>query len=77
MFKLMAGKVIKDKKINKYFKDIIDIFKPSMSGEYFALMDTLLGDVLPYVGTETKDDFLPFDNEVLIFFYKRGHNLLR
>lgn len=30
-------------------------------------MDTLLGDVLPYVGYQTKDDFLSFNNEVLIF----------
>lgn len=68
IFKLMAGKVIKDKKMKQDFKDIIDICKPSMSREYFALMDTLLGDVRNYINTETKEDFLPFDNEVLIFF---------
>ncbi len=70
MFKLMAGKVIKDKKMRQDFKDIIDICRDSMSGEYFALMDTLLGDILPYANTETKEDFLPYDNEVLIFFSK-------
>ena len=70
MFKLMAGKVVKDKKMRQDFKDIIDICKGSMSGEYFALMDTLLGDVLPYANTETKEDFLPYANEVLIFFSK-------
>lgn len=70
MFKLMAGKVIKDKKMRQDFKDIIDICKDSMSGKYFALMDTLLGDVLQYDNTETKEDFLPFENEVLIFFSK-------
>ncbi len=70
IFKLMAGKVIKDKKMRKDFKDIIDICRPSMSGEYFALMDTLLGNVLLYLNTETKNDFLPFNNEVLIFFSK-------
>lgn len=59
MFKLMAGKVVKDKKMRQDFKDIIDICKGSMSGEYFALMDTLLGDVLPYANTETKEEFLP------------------
>lgn len=61
MFKLMAGKVI---------KDIIDICKDSMSGKYFVLMDTLLGDVLQYANTETKEDFLHFENEVLTFFSK-------
>ena len=70
VFKLMAGKVIKDRKMRQDFKDIIDICRDSMSGEYFALMDTLLGDVLQYADTETKEDFLPFDNEVLIFFSK-------
>ncbi len=70
MFKLMAGKVIKDKKMRQDFKDIIDICRDSMSGEYFALMDTLLGDILPYANTETKEDFLPYNNEVLIFFSK-------
>ncbi len=70
IFKLMASKVLKDKKMKQDFKDIIDICKDSMSGEYFALMDTLLGDVRNYVNTETKEDFLPFKNEVLIFFSK-------
>ncbi len=41
-----------------------------MSGEYFALMDTLLGDVLQYADTETREGFLPFKDEVLIFFSK-------
>ncbi len=70
IFKLMAGKVIKDQKMKQDFKDIIDICKDGMSGEYFALMDTLLGDVLQYANTETKEDFLPYKNEVLIFFSK-------
>ncbi len=73
LFKIMASKVIKDKKIRKDFKDIIDICKPSMSKEYFVLMDTLLGDVLPYVNAETKEDFISFDNEVLIFFSKEDN----
>lgn len=66
----MAGKVIKDKKLRQDFTDIIDICKDSMSGEYFALMDTLLGNVLQYADTETREDFLPFEDEVLIFFSK-------
>ena len=70
LFKLMAEKVIKDKTMKQDFKDIIDICKDSMSEEYFALMDTLLCDIRNYVGTETKEDFLPLSNEVLLFFSK-------
>lgn len=73
IFKLIAGKVIKDKKMKQDFKNIIDICKDSMSGEYFSLMDTLLGDVLPYVNTLSKEDFLPYKNEVLIFFSKEDN----
>lgn len=57
IFKLMTGRVIKDRKMRQDFKDIIDICKDSMFGEYFALMDTLLGDALQYADTETKEDF--------------------
>ncbi len=70
LFKLMAVKVIKDKKMRRDFKDIIDICRSSMSGEYFALMDTLLGDIRSHAATMTKEDFLPYKNEVLIFFSK-------
>ncbi len=70
MFKLAAIKVIKDKKMRRDFNDIIEICKGSMSGEYFVLMDTLLGDIRNHIETMTKEDFLPYKNEVLIFFSK-------
>ena len=49
LFKIMAGKVVKDKALRKTFREIIDIYRPTMTGEYFALMDTLLYDVRNYV----------------------------
>ncbi len=70
MFKLMASKVIKDKEMRATFKDIVDICKDSMSGDYFVLMDTLLYDMRHHVATMTQEDFLPYRNQTLIFFSK-------
>ena len=73
--------IIKDKKMKQAFKNIIDICKDSMSGEYFALIDTLLGDVLQCTNTETKEDFLPFDTPttkvVGFLFHRVPHDLVR
>jgi len=68
LFKLASFKVIRDKKLRRNFNGIVDICKDSMSGEYFVLMDTLLGDIRNHAGTMTKEDFLPYQNEALLFF---------
>ena len=68
LFRIMAGKVVKDKALRKTFREIIDIYRPTMTGEYFALMDTLLYDVGNYVGTETREDFESYRGKCLIFF---------
>lgn len=68
IFKIAVGKVIKDKELAKVFKDILVICRPSMTNEYFCLMNTLLGDLSKEFGCHKKEDFEKFDNEVLIFF---------
>ncbi len=70
VFKIMTRKVIKDKKMRKDFNEIIDICKPSMTNEYFVLMDTLLGDVIHHVASMRKEDFSSFRNESLLVFSK-------
>ncbi len=67
LFKLASFKVIRDKKLRRDFNDIVDICKDSMSNEYFVLMDTLLGDIRNHSGTMAKEEFLPYQNEVLLF----------
>ena len=68
LFKIMAGKVVKDKALRKTFREIIDIYRPKMTGEYFALMNTLIYDVRNYVKTETREDFESYRGKCLIFF---------
>ncbi len=70
LFKLMTVKLIKDKKMRKDFKDIIDICRGSMTDEYFVLMDTLLGDLRNHMCTISKEDFMPYKNEVMLVFSK-------
>ena len=68
MFKLMIGRVIKDKKLAKDFAETFDICRKDLSNEYFVLMDMLLGDLATEFGSHKPEDFETFRNEVLIFF---------
>lgn len=68
LFKLFAGKVVKDKKIAQDFAGTIDICKKDLTNEYFVHMDMLLGDLATEFGSHKKEDFEKFRKEVLIFF---------
>ncbi len=70
MMKLACFKLIKDKAMRKDFKDIVDICRPSMSNEYFVLMDTLFGDLRNYIGMFGSESFLSFKRESLLVFSK-------
>ena len=72
MMKLACFKLIKDKAMRKDFKDIVDICRPSMPNGYFALMDTLFGDLGNYTGTFCAESFLPFKGGSLLVFSKEG-----
>lgn len=68
MFKLMLKKVIKDKKTANDFAEIFDICKKDLSGEYFAHMDILIGNLSEEFGSHKPEDFSKFKDEVLIYF---------
>ncbi len=70
ILKAMCGKKIEDKAVAKTFGEILDICKPTLTGDYLAHMDTLLGDLATEFGTHTPKDFEKYKDEVLIFFSK-------
>lgn len=70
LLKMMCKKKFPDKNSGEVFEEILDICKPTLTGDYLVHMDTLLGDLGTEFGKHTPKDFEKYKDEVLIIFSK-------
>ncbi|MCT4545046.1 MAG: alpha/beta hydrolase [Vallitalea sp.] len=66
--KIAVKKVSSENKTSQNLSTVIGLLKGSITNEYWYHMDLLLGDLMNEYGTHKPNDFVTFQNEVMLIF---------